>query len=186
MPKKKKTPHRKLQFRNVKTANHLSEETLAFTATLYFNGKPFAHCRNDGNGGSNMYNGDPRRPDKDGNFWEALKAVEAVAIETIADFYPTTTEPLDLWISFEIERIQLEKALKRGIGKNRIALLDEDGDITLSPPLPEHLTEKAIPLFKMKYPKMTILNGWDLYEASFEAIKRAWKVEFEKVAHYYA
>lgn len=40
-----------LELRNIKIANHLSEETIAFTANLFCDGKLVAHCQNSGQGG---------------------------------------------------------------------------------------------------------------------------------------
>ena len=42
-----------IELKNVKVAHHMSEETTAFTATLYINGKKAAHVKNDGRGGDN-------------------------------------------------------------------------------------------------------------------------------------
>lgn len=44
-----------IELRNIKIANSLSEETTAFTATLYVDGKALAHCKNDGQGGPTDY-----------------------------------------------------------------------------------------------------------------------------------
>ena len=40
-----------LKLKNVKFSEHMSEETNAFTADVYFNGKKFAYAKNDGHGG---------------------------------------------------------------------------------------------------------------------------------------
>tara|TARA_Y100000310_G_C20065527_1_gene526961 strand:+ start:55 stop:537 length:483 start_codon:yes stop_codon:yes gene_type:complete len=42
-----------IQLKNVKIAWNMSEETTAFTATLYIDGKKAAHVKNDGTGGDN-------------------------------------------------------------------------------------------------------------------------------------
>ena len=42
-----------IQLKNVKIAWHMSEETTAFTATLYIDGKKAAHVKNEGRGGDN-------------------------------------------------------------------------------------------------------------------------------------
>ena len=42
-----------VELKSVKIASNMSEETIAFTATLYINGKKAAHVRNDGRGGDN-------------------------------------------------------------------------------------------------------------------------------------
>jgi len=45
----------KLALKNIKIAKHLSEETTAFTASLYVDGKRVGDVRNGGTGGCNMY-----------------------------------------------------------------------------------------------------------------------------------
>lgn len=40
--------------KNVKIANHLSQETTAYTASIYLNGKRIGDVRNDGGGGCDM------------------------------------------------------------------------------------------------------------------------------------
>jgi hypothetical protein len=42
-----------VQLKNVKVSHHMSEETTAFTATLYINGKRAAYVKNTGQGGDN-------------------------------------------------------------------------------------------------------------------------------------
>lgn len=44
----------KIELKNVKFSEHLSEETNAFTANLYVNGKKCGYVRNDGCGGDTM------------------------------------------------------------------------------------------------------------------------------------
>lgn len=54
----------KIEIKNIKHSAHLSEETEAFTATLYIEGKKAAYVRNDGQGGpTNIVpeNGDGRK-----------------------------------------------------------------------------------------------------------------------------
>lgn len=45
----------RLELKNVKVAESLSEETTAYTARLYADGKPVADCSNHGQGGPDMY-----------------------------------------------------------------------------------------------------------------------------------
>jgi hypothetical protein len=42
-----------ITLKNVKVAHHMSEGTIAFTATLHINGKKAAYVKNDGRGGDN-------------------------------------------------------------------------------------------------------------------------------------
>jgi hypothetical protein len=45
----------KIELKNIKFSEALSEETNAFTADLYINGKKVGYCRNDGRGGCTDY-----------------------------------------------------------------------------------------------------------------------------------
>jgi len=62
-----------IQLKNVKIAWNMSEETTAFTATLYINGKKAAHVKNDGRGGDNW----PSFADRDlrDRFYEFCKSL---------------------------------------------------------------------------------------------------------------
>ena len=42
----------RITLKNLKVADFASEETLCFTATVMFHGRPIAEARNDGHGGS--------------------------------------------------------------------------------------------------------------------------------------
>ncbi len=55
----------KMNLKNLKTAEHLSHETLAFSAVLYVDGKKTAFVENEGWGGSNGYHHiDPEARDR--------------------------------------------------------------------------------------------------------------------------
>tara|TARA_R110002051_G_scaffold209037_3_gene274954 strand:+ start:546 stop:1010 length:465 start_codon:yes stop_codon:yes gene_type:complete len=55
----------KMNLKNLKTAEHLSHETLAFSAVLYVDGKKTAFVENEGWGGSNSYHHiDPEARDR--------------------------------------------------------------------------------------------------------------------------
>ena len=43
-----------VELKGVKIASNMSEETVAFTGSLYINGKKAADLKNDGNGGANF------------------------------------------------------------------------------------------------------------------------------------
>lgn len=55
----------KIQLKSLKVANHLSEETLAFSATLYVNGKSIGRVKNSGHGGCNEYDNWPTKEMRD-------------------------------------------------------------------------------------------------------------------------
>lgn len=55
----------KVEIKNLKVAEHLSEETLAFTASVWINGKKAGHAKNSGRGGNT---------DVDLYYWEGDQA----------------------------------------------------------------------------------------------------------------
>jgi len=48
-------PTMQIELRNIKVAEHMSEETIAFTANLYINNKKTAFVKNEGHGGNTDY-----------------------------------------------------------------------------------------------------------------------------------
>ena len=48
----------KIELKNIKFSEALSEETNAFTANLYINGKKVGYCKNQGHGGCTDYHAD--------------------------------------------------------------------------------------------------------------------------------
>ena len=53
----------KLELKNIKHSEFASHETFCYEANLYVEGKPFAYVRNDGQGGSDHFEHDPRFKD---------------------------------------------------------------------------------------------------------------------------
>ena len=51
----------KIEIKNIKVAEHLSEETTAFTADIFVNGKKAGYARNDGRGGDTDCNAYPEQ-----------------------------------------------------------------------------------------------------------------------------
>ena len=60
----------KLELKNIKHSEFASHETFCYEAILYVDGKPFAYVRNDGQGGSDHFEHDPRF--KDLGIWKAV------------------------------------------------------------------------------------------------------------------
>lgn len=91
----------KVEVKSVKTAGHLSHETVAYSASIYVDGKRIGLVRNDGQGGCNMYDWFDR---------EAGRRLEehAEAQETEHDF-----EKLDQFINALADEFEERKALKR-------------------------------------------------------------------------
>ena len=101
----------KAELRKVKVYDGLSRETTAFNAELWIDGKLAATCMNDGGGGDHMIHYVDRHHGQS-------------AYETAFDAW---TMDADLWIGEEVERIALEKQLRRSCGRNTLIRLEGDG-----------------------------------------------------------
>ena len=104
----------KLEIKNLKVASYLSEETLAFDASLYVDGKRVGTVRNSGRGGNN----DVDIRDKDGRWHrdchENLEAFAATQAWTYEG--ETQSHNLDSYLSELVdaayERQQLQRQLR--------------------------------------------------------------------------
>jgi len=113
------------ELRSVKIAANMSEETIAFTGSLYINGKKAADCKNDGRGGSNI----TRFTDRD--MQRAFDAYcEGLPPEPVTDTWAIErgfTEPLpmnaDAWISQAVAKVEDARYWKRKCHKNVIVRL---------------------------------------------------------------
>lgn len=95
----------KIEIKSLKVYEGLSEETTAYTAVVYVDGKKAFHARNDGHGGPDFF----YRVGTDG---PSLEAVDA----WIAQNYPRDEQYKDLVPSLEIvvgDLINHERARKR-------------------------------------------------------------------------
>jgi len=139
----------KLSLKNVKIANHLSEETLAFTATLYVDGKETASVSNRGTGGSNnYYHIDPEAK-------ERVDRAEDYAREKTGD----DVEALDILIATMLDEDEMWKGHRRR-EKIRVRVVGDGNLMEWNPKgkvRPEHLEGiKGAPWWKEDY---KMLNG---------------------------
>ena len=107
----------KIELKNINHSEFASHETFCYEANLYVNGKPFAHVRNDGQGGADYLYRDDRF--LDGEAWNKCHALVKIHC---ADKFRWTMG--DGWIEGSIEtachelvsdhliRKDLNKALK--------------------------------------------------------------------------
>lgn len=92
-----------LKLRNIQVAEHMSQETLAFTARLELDGRPIGSVRNDGTGGCHIYSfTDPKGRDA------FNRLVRAWATEEAATF-----EPDDQLVNELVERHEIQKGCDR-------------------------------------------------------------------------
>lgn len=71
-----------IELKNIKYSEAMSEETLAFIANLYIDGKRAGTAKNDGHGGNTHYSGDH----KEG--WELIRQAEAYTKSLPDKHYP--------------------------------------------------------------------------------------------------
>ena len=104
-----------IQLKNVKIAWNMSEETTAFTATLYIDGAKAAHVKNEGTGGDNHPRFIDRELEKE--FHEFCKSLPPEYLDDDDDDpYPMTYDSfigqlLTEWISND----DWKKACKKGL-----------------------------------------------------------------------
>lgn len=108
-----------ITLKNLKIAKFLSEETLAFTATIYVDGKRVGEASNDGHGGPNRYHFDDRKLGQELEAW--AKTLPPTVIEGM-------TLPMDLdgVIDELIEKAENEKYFARLCKKKTLFLLEGD------------------------------------------------------------
>lgn len=147
-----------LTLKNLKASEHLSEETQAFTATVYIDGKRAFYARNQGCGGENML--DPIQADADGikafrqtvdSAREFFSAQPSVPCEYDGSSLPMN---LDFAISLAVEEALYLKDMKRCL--KRVTVSTPEGIQTFKAtfkPTPENLARIAA-----KYPTYVILN----------------------------
>ena len=140
----------KLTLKNLKVSEHLSEETTAFTATVYIDGKRAFTARNDGRGGENML-----EPLEAGN-----RGIIDRAQTHFASLPPETSEygdlpmSLDFAISLAVDEALHLKDMRRCLKK--VTVKTPEGIATFKAsfkPTPQNLAYIA-----QKYPDYVILN----------------------------
>jgi hypothetical protein len=148
MSKTKEQPP-KLELKAAKLAKHLSEETPAYTAKVYVDGKHMVNVQNDGHGGCDRQDPAPGYTFKD--------------VQLLNDRMKRTLDPVDvhgmslemnleLWCHTEVWRGDALKGFKRRMN-TRIIFVDLQGE------------EKGV--FEMKYQKAT-------KQRTIDAIKKRW------------
>lgn len=104
-----------LGLKSIKIAAHLSQETTAFTATLFADGQRVADVRNTGTGGSHSY------------YWhvgrETREAVEAFASSQTLRF---NFEKLDQLVDALLTRSQVEKQFRNWMRRSTVFSLVGD------------------------------------------------------------
>ena len=116
-----------LELKNLKVHNDMSEETVCFSASIYWNGKRIGVARNEGRGGCNFYDWIDFESSKDLSRWVEAQHITYTSYD--GEEEEVTTEKLD-WIVDELrEETQTKKWIKRQTKKNVIfRLVGDDAD----------------------------------------------------------
>lgn len=145
----------KVELKNVKIAEFLSEETTAFTATLYIDGKRTGMVRNDGRGGNNHVT--PWA----GVGWEPIRAFQSWA----ATLPPLVIDDLgelpmndDLYISELLSKHQEEKEI-RGWCRTKIVLKHKDSEPDAFEAIKSKYHPANLEALQALYPDYEIVNA---------------------------
>jgi hypothetical protein len=112
----------KLELKKISHSESLSEETNAFTADFYVDGKKTAHCRNDGRGGSTFIN-------HYDNMSETLKSAKSYCKLLPPVVYDDFTLEMDIELYIDnmlqkhLENKELKKNFRKGLVYNENGLI---------------------------------------------------------------
>lgn len=125
----------KLELKNIKEAKFLSQETPAYTATLYVDGKKAATVENDGHGGCDYAHFIDRAVEE--KVYAYFKALPKLKFDDTE-----LDHTLELWCHRQLNIRDVVAGLKRKAKKCVVAVTEDGGEITwkgISPQfLPAH------------------------------------------------
>ena len=144
--------------KNCKIMTSMSEETLCFTASVYFDGKKIGTADNRGHGGPGNF--DP----KDASVSETLLALEHFAVGLDCTYFTSRWVILEVLIDDAVQKFSETKQVKRDIKNGNIVFTQPDGRTYLVkwPELANswHLNPKSREIFMMAAAN----NKWAIVE----------------------
>ena len=143
----------KIELKNIKVIESMSDETNCYTASLYVDGTKIGEVSNHGHGGCDEFHGD----------FEAFQKAETWLKENHpeVELWEGHTTPMDmeLYCGDIIETWRLTKALKRDLkGKVLFTEPGKPGVQALAWKGTRTIDDRHINAAKKSYPKATILN----------------------------
>lgn len=112
--------------KNLKIAKFLSEETLAFTATIYVDGKKVGEVSNDGHGGPNRYHFDAFDGKKGYEIEQELQAWANT--QPPNKEFPFLKVDLDMIVARLMDKEEESKQLRRWCKKETLFMLEGDAE----------------------------------------------------------
>jgi hypothetical protein len=161
------------ELKRISHSERLSEETNAYAADLWVDGKLLAHVKNDGHGGCDMTY--PAKGRTAAEIDALDKRLKAEGPKRTAQL--TETETFE--IECDIESICSElladhliaKDVKRSL-KSRVMWVNEKGELMQSKKLKPEQMVPALAAFKQKYPAFSFVNEMPL-DKQIEAFRNA-------------
>ena len=153
----------KAELKNVKIAEFLSEETTAFTATLYIDGKKAAEVRNNGRGGANSILALEGKRDIVREFEEWAEALPPHRMdgENPDDIgvskYGEIPMSGEFYIDLLLSKYQEEKQIN-GWCRNKIVLQHKDAPDDQYETIGQKFTVALVPALQARYPDYEIVN----------------------------
>ena len=159
----------KLELREIKHAPSLSEETYAYTATVYKDGKRLCYVKNDGQGGSDMQH--PVAPFTHQDVRDVSDWLKASTPKVKAHGYEVDVD-LDLWCHDRLGDYIQSRKLKSDL-RGKVLMVEGGKLFAMSlTKFKGHPVDKVIDHVAKKYPKAPILNRLP-FEQALEAYKAA-------------
>ena len=157
----------KIELKAIKYSASLSEETYAFTAKMYVDGKKYADVSNNGGGGPNLIHRVKHNAQLDGEVMgQAYKELQDTA------WGDWTIEVVENWASEAVTQHLIRKDMKTTFRKRIVFCKTPDDNELLSWPRPKPLSvEQSVKILKETYPDIVVLNtmpedqALDLYKA---------------------
>ena len=138
-----------LELKNLKVHNDMSQETVCFSASIYWKGKKIGVARNEGRGGCNFYDFDMDKPIKEFEEWVDSQHITYTGFD--GEEKEVTTEKLD-WIVDELrEEAETAKWIKRQTKKQVIFRIEGDEEGSYRTVGNQGQPEKAAAWVREKY-----------------------------------
>jgi len=161
------------ELKRVSYSERLSEETSAYAADLWVDGKILAHVKNDGHGGCDMTY--PAKGRTHAEIDALDKRLKAEGPKRKAQL--TATETFEIECDLEdicstlLTNYLIGRDVKRAL-KSRIMWVNEKGELMQSKKLAPQQMVPALAVFKQKYPTFSFLNEMPI-EKQIEAFRNA-------------
>jgi hypothetical protein len=157
-----------LELKAVKYSKSLSQETYAFTAKMYVNGRKYADVSNNGGGGPNLIH----RVKHDGQLDAAVMEKAYKELQD-AGWGDCTIEVVENWASEAVTQHLLRKDMKADFRKSIVFRKTKNDAALMSWKRPKPLTvDQCVTSMRETWPDMVVLNTMPEDEA-FKEYKSA-------------